>query len=275
MLGAVEGPDGAPNTGWMTMTQRRLAAMLGLLIACVGTSAQAQLLTSVKEIERQSRTEWLLMKKHQPIHADDRLQRYARCIATELVRVLEPEWQDLAWEVIVFDNDELNAFVLPGGKIAVFSGILRVADNPDALAAVLGHEIAHMTQGHVIERARRASGVSAVAILGSAATGLHRDYFEAGGMFGAFLPFARKQESESDIVGLQYMAKAGFDPRAALQLWQNMELEKESRNQPPIWMSTHPREEQRLDEMVPLLIDNLKLYNEAQEAGKLPNCYIR
>ena len=257
------------------MTQRRLAVLLGILLTGMGTLAHAQLIVSEKEIDRQSRTEWLMMKKHTPVYADDRVQRYARCIATELVKVLEPEWQDLRWEVIVFDNDELNAFVLPGGKIAVFSGILRVADNPDALAAVLGHEIAHMTQGHVLDRARRASRVSAAAILGSAATGIHRDYFEAGGMFGAFLPFARKQESESDVVGLDYMAKAGFDPRAALQLWQNMELEKEGRNQPPLWMSTHPREDQRLDEMVPLLVANLKIYNEAQEAGKIPNCYPR
>lgn len=255
--------------------KRPLSILLGLMLAGMSAIAQAQLIVSEKEINRQSRTEWLLMKKHTPSYGDERVQRYVRCIADELIKVLEPEWQDLTWEVVVFDNNELNAFVLPGGKIAVFSGIMRVADNPDALAAVMGHEIAHMTQGHVLDRARRQSRVSAGAIIGSAATGIPRDYFEAGGMFGAFLPFARRQESEADVVGLEYMAKAGFDPRAALQLWQNMELESKGRNKPPLWMSTHPREDQRLDAMVPLLVQNLKLYNEAQDTGRIPNCYPR
>lgn len=254
---------------------RRLAVVLGLLLAGIGTWAHAQLITTEKDVEREFRTRWLLMKKQTPIYADDRVQRYARCIASELVAVLEPEWQDMQWEVIVFDSEMVNAEVLVGGKIAIYSGILRVADTPDALAAVLGHEIAHLTQGHVMERSRRASQVTAAAILGSAATGIRSDVLQAGGMFGGVLPFARKQESESDIVGLQYMAKAGFDPRAALQLWQNMEAQQEGRNRPPLWMSTHPREEQRIDEMVPLLVENLKLFNAAQDAGQIPNCYPR
>lgn len=249
--------------------------LLGILLAVTGGLAHAQLIVSEKEINRQARTDWLMMKKHTPAYGDERVQRYVRCVANELVRSLDAEWQNLAWEVVVFDSNELNAFVLPGGKIAVFSGLLRVADNPDALAAVMGHEIAHMTQGHSLDRAKRASRVSAAAILGSAATGIPRDYFEAGGMYGAFLPFAREQESEADTVGLEYMAQAGFDPRAALQLWQNMELENKDREKPPLWMSTHPREDQRLDSMVPLLVKNLSTYNEAQDAGRIPNCYPR
>lgn len=266
-----------PESGFKIMVnlQRPLSILLGVLLAGVGTLAQAQLIVSEKEIMRQASTQWLLMKKHSPQYGDDRIQRYAGCIANQLIGVLDPQWQDLRWEVVVFDNDELNAFVLPGGKIAVYSGIMRVADNPDALAAVLGHEIAHMTQGHVLERARQSQRVTAGAILGSAATGIPRDFFEAGGMFGAVLPFARAQESEADRVGLEYMAKAGFDPRAALQLWQNMQLESEGRNKPPQWMSTHPREDERLDSMVPLLVANLKLFNEAQDAGRIPSCYPR
>jgi predicted Zn-dependent protease len=171
--------------------------------------------------------------------------------------------------------DEVNAFVLPGGKISVFSGILKVADTPDALAAVMGHEIAHMTEGHTMERLRAEQRSTAASILGSAATGLHPDYFKMGAAFGVNLPFARRQESEADRVGLQYMAKAGFDPRAGIQLWQNMAIANEDRNKPPVWMSTHPREDDRMYGMVPLLVDNLKIYNEAQDAGRIPNCYPR
>jgi len=246
-----------------------------LLASLAAVSSQAQLLTSKKEIERQSATEWLIMKRENPQIGDPRTVRYVECIAGAIVRQLEPEWQDLNWEVVVFDNDQLNAFAMTGGKIGVFSGIFKVADTPDALAAVLGHEIAHMTLGHVFDRARRASRTKAATILGSAATGIHPDYFEFGSMVALQLPFQREQESEADVVGLRYMANAGFDPRAGLQLWQNMKLASEGRNQPPEWMSTHPREDERIDEMVPLLVQNLKLYNEALEDNRYPNCYPR
>jgi predicted Zn-dependent protease len=259
----------------MMKANRVSLTLLGAALVFLAGLAQAQLIVSEREITRQSRTEWLMMKKHNPQFGNDRTQRYVQCIANELINVLGPEWQELAWEVIVFDNDELNAFVLPGGKISVFSGLLRVADTPDALAAVLGHEIAHLTEGHVIERARSGQRSTAVSILGSAATGIPRDYFEFGASIGLQLPFQRRQESEADIVGLNYMAQAGFDPRAGLALWQNMKLESEGRNKPPLWMSTHPREDDRIDDMVPLLVSNLKVFNEAQDAGRIPNCYPR
>ena len=257
----------------MKNTHPFAVGLIGFLLATVAQVATAQLIVSEREIMRQSRTEWLMMKKHTPQYGDERIQSYVRCIAGELVKVLEPEWQSLSWEVIVFDNDELNAFVMPGGKIAVFSGIMRVADTPDALAAVIGHEIAHMTEGHVLSRARSSQRGTAGAIIASAATGIHRDYFEFGAQIGLQLPFQRRQESEADIVGLEYMAKAGFDPRAGMSLWQNMKLASEGRNKPPEWMSTHPREDDRMNDMVPLLVQNLKLYNEAIEGGQTPACY--
>ena len=254
------------------VSARIAAAVLGGLAA---VSAHSQLLMGKREIERTSATEWLVMKRENPQITDPRVVRYVECIAGAIINQLDDEWHDLNWEVVVFDNDQLNAFAMTGGKIGVFSGIFTVADTPDALAAVIGHEIAHMTEGHVFDRARRASRTSAASIIGAAATGIHRDYFEFGGMLALQLPFQRGQESEADVVGLRYMAQAGFDPRAGLQLWQNMELAAEGRNKPPEWMSTHPREYERIDDMVPLLVDNLKLYNEAQAAGRYPNCFPR
>jgi predicted Zn-dependent protease len=255
------------------MVSARIA--VALLASFAALSAHAQLLAGKREIERQSATEWLIMKRENPQIGDPRTVRYVECIAGAIVNQLDPEWHELNWEVVVFDNDQLNAFAMTGGKIGVFSGIFKVADTPDALAAVLGHEIAHMTLGHVFDRARRASRTKAATIIGSAATGIHPDYFEFGSQVALQLPFQRGQESEADVVGLRYMANAGFDPRAALQLWQNMKLAAEGRNQPPEWMSTHPREDARIDEMVPLLVDNLKLYNDAREAGHYPNCFPR
>jgi len=248
-------------------------AAFGVMAAlCFSSIANSQLIFSEKEVIRQHRTQWLLTKRHMSEYPDERVQRYVRCIANALIAVLDPEWQDLSWEIIVFDEESPNASVLMGGKVTVHSGILRVADTPDALAAVLGHEIAHLTTGHVMDRTRSASRTSAAAILGSAVTGLSRSYVEQTAMIGMQLPFQRKQESEADIVGLEYMANAGFDPRAGIALWQNMKA-LSGREQAPEWLSTHPRADERIDDMVSLLIPNLKLYNAAVEAGNLPNCY--
>jgi predicted Zn-dependent protease len=254
---------------------RQLSLLIGAFSLVATSLASAQLVVSEREAIRQARTEWLMMKKHTPVYGDERVQLYVQCIANDLISTLDDEWQDLSWEVMVWDVDEINAFVLPGGKISVYSGILKVADTPDALAAVLGHEIAHMTEGHTMERLRAEQRSTAVAILGSAATGIPQDYWKMGAAFGVNLPFARRQESEADRVGLEYMARAGFDPRAGLQLWQNMAAASQERNKPPIWMSTHPREDDRMYDMVPLIAPNLKIYNEAQDAGHIPNCYPR
>lgn len=243
------------------------AALAAVLFAA---SAQAQLFTSEKEIIRQSRVQWLTMKRQTPLSPSPRLQQYVECVAYDIIDVLPPEYDNLDWEVVVFDDEAINAFAMPGGKVGVFTGILRVADTPDALAAVLGHEIAHLTEDHVMERARRQSRTDALVLLGGAATGMRGAARDAGAVF-LTLPFGRKQESEADIVGLEYMAKAGYDPRAAMYLWKNMASNR-GRNRPPEFLSTHPSDDQRLDELVKSLTPSLITYNEAREAGVRPNC---
>lgn len=237
----------------------------------IASGSEAQLIFSKKEVERQHRTQWLLTKRYMSVYPYERVQRYVQCVANDLIKVLDDEWQALNWEAVVFDEESPNASVLLGGKITVHSGILRIADTPDALAAVLGHELAHLTEGHVMERTRQASRTSAAAILGAAATGIHRSYVEQSAMVGLQLPFQRRQESEADVVGLEIMARAGYDPRAGIYLWQNMK-EMGGPGGVPEWLSTHPREDDRMDAMIPLLVPNLKLYNEAQAAGRIPTC---
>jgi len=243
-----------------------LGCALGILAA--GT-ADAQLFTTTKELERQARVQWLMMKRHTPLAPDQRTQQYVQCITDRIIDVLDPEYGDLAWEVVVFDDDAANAFALPGGKVGVFTGILRVADTPDALAAVIGHEIAHLTENHVTERARRAARTDALVLLGGAATGMG-DLIRTGATIGLTLPFDRKQETESDLVGLDYMAKAGFDPRASIYLWKNMSAM--NRGAPPEFLSTHPSSDRRLDDLVRSLAPALATYNAALEAGRRPNC---
>jgi len=255
------------------MSTLRSAAVLvgvtgGLLFASAG---YGQLIVTEKEIERQSRTQWLLMKRHTPQSPSPRIQAYVECVANRIIDVLEPEYDNLSWEVVVFDDDSINAFAMPGGKVGVFTGILNVADTPDSLAAVIGHEIAHLTSDHVMERARRQSGSNLVGILGGAATGM-RGMSQAAADIALTLPFSRKQESEADVVGLEYMAKAGFDPRATIALWKRMGEAREY-NQAE-FMSTHPSDDRRLDDLVKSLTPALIEYNAAREAGKIPNCSL-
>lgn len=254
-------------------TTKRFA--IGLALTALGAfivgAAQAALFVSEKEIERRYRVQWLSMKRSEPIHPSQRLQQYVTCVAHRIISVLDSPYKELDWEIIVFDHEMKNAQVMPGGKIAVYSGILEVADTPDALAAVIGHEVAHLTQEHVIERERRAARADALVVVANAATGLGGMARE-GATLGWVLPFNREQETESDSVGMHYMAKAGYDPRAALYLWRNMNDLRQGR--PPEFASSHPSPDSRMSDLVPHLVDSLEEYNAARSSGNMPNCAL-
>jgi len=241
--------------------------------ACVLSVAQAGLLVSEKEVRREARVAWLSMKRHVPMDPDQRVQDYVACVANSLIAVLDDKHKQLDWEVVVFDDDGVNAAADPEGKILVLSGLFKVADTPDALAAVLGHEIAHAALNHVMDRARKGARNDMLILLGSAATGVQGDLIREGATIGVELPFERSQESQADLVGLQYMAKAGFDPRGAIYLWKNMSAALKGTNQPPEFLSSHPADNVRLDAIVKAMAPALTEYNKAREAGIRPTCH--
>jgi predicted Zn-dependent protease len=234
--------------------------------------ARAGILVSEKEVMRAARVEWLSMKKHLPREPNERVQSYVTCIANRLIAELDDEHKAMDWEVVVFDDDGINAAAMPNGKISVLSGLLNVADTPDSLAAVLGHEIAHATQNHVMERAKKGARTDMWVLLGAAA-GIQADMLQDGVAIGMTLPYAREQETEADLVGLEYMAKAGFDPRAAMYLWKNMSAA--NKGAPPEMLSSHPSDDTRLNNIVKAITPALIEYNQAREAGKRPNCQLR
>jgi len=234
---------------------------------------QAGILVSEKEVRRAARVEWLSMKRHVSLDPDARVQSYVQCIANRLIAQLDEEHKKLDWEVVVFDDESINASANPDGKIAVLNGLLKVADTPDSLAAVLGHEIAHATLDHVMDRAKKGARTDMLVMLGSAALGVQADMLRDGATIGLVLPYAREQESQADLVGLTYMAKAGFDPRAAIYLWKNMSAV--NKNAPPEFLSSHPSDDARLDAIVKAITPALVEYNKAREAGNRPNCQIR
>lgn len=252
------------------MKSVKWATFAAALVLLVGV-AQAALLVSEKEVRRQARIEWLSMKRHLSLEPDSRVQRYVECVAQRVIAEVG-EHPELQWEVIVFDEESINAFADPNGKIGVFSGLLKIADTPDALAAVLGHEVAHATEGHVMNMARRGARQDFWTLLGSAGLGIDPGVFREGFTIMLALPFAREQETAADLVGLRYMSDAGFDPRAAMYLWKNMAAANKGKNRAPEFLSTHPTDDARLDTIVKSITPALVRYNAARDAGKRPNC---
>lgn len=243
-----------------------------LVTTCVAFFAMSRanaLFTSEKEVLRESRLQWLTMKRSMPRPADERIQPFVECISRSIIATLEEPFASMDWEVVVFDDDAANAFAMPGGKIGVFTGIFKVADTADALATVIGHEVAHLTENHVMERARKGALTDWMKLIGTSATGLG-DMVSAGTDVLVGLPFDRRQESEADLVGLEYMAAAGFDPRSSLYLWKNMS--QLGQGAPPEFLSTHPSDDRRMADLVSIITPALIAYNEALEAGLRPSC---
>ncbi|MGI9309527.1 MAG: M48 family metallopeptidase, partial [Gammaproteobacteria bacterium] len=194
------------------------------------------------------------------------------------IRQLDKPYSEYDWEIEVFDAEEVNAFAMPGGKIGVFTGIFKVATNQDELAAVIGHEVAHVTEDHALERANREAVTAGAVDFGAAAvggsTGLGTQnsavLLGMGAQLGLSLPYGRAQESEADLEGLVYMSNAGFDPRASIQLWKNMKGQK--KGAPPEFLSTHPSSTSRIADLIAELREVLPLYNEALDADRRPDC---
>ena len=171
------------------------------------------------------------------------------------INALDPTY-NFQWEYILIDNDKIkNAWCMPGGKIAIYTGILKITKNKDGLAAVMGHEIAHAVAKHSIERASRALvlnvGTAALDIFtGGAISNAQRTTgVDVAGMlrtFGIDNPFGRKQEKEADYLGLIFSSLAGFDIRESVKVWERMK-ETHKGQEPPEWMSTHPSSTKRIE----------------------------
>lgn len=178
---------------------------------------------------------------------NERIQRIGMRIAAATGRT------DYEWEFRVIDDDKtLNAFCLPGGKVAVYTGLLPVAQDDAGIAAVIGHEVAHAIARHGGERLSQEILVAGATVATVMATqdakkrDLYAGLLGAGAAVGFLLPYSRLHELEADRMGLIYMAKAGYDPRAAIGLWQRMAAEGKDRDRPPEFLSTHPADDTRI-----------------------------
>lgn len=183
------------------------------------------------------------------------------------------------WEVVVIKDDKTqNAFALPGGKIAVYTGIFPIAKNEAGLAAIVGHEVVHALARHGAER--MSQGVLAQVGLAGAAIALQTQGFTPatsqaamtalglGTQVGILLPFSRKHESEADYIGLLFAAQAGYDPREAVSVWERMETA--SAGQPPEFLSTHPSHGTRIKQLQEWMPEALALYKRTQHVASTP-----
>ena len=151
-----------------------------------------------------------------------------------------------AWEFRLFDSDQKNAFVLPANKVGFYRGLYEICERDDWMATVLGHETGHVTGRHAAERYSRAAATStALQVAGSQVNSqLAMAALGMGAQVGLLLPHSREQEAEADILGLNYMQRAGYDPREAIPFWQRMNASGGSR--PPEFLSTHPDPDNRV-----------------------------
>lgn len=233
---------------------------------------------SEAEMNQLGKQSFVQMKKQQPINTDAKINRYVQCVADNVISVLPAKYANQQWEVVVFEEPSANAFALPGGKIGVHTGLLKVAQGQDQLATVLGHEVGHVIAEHSNER-MTAAGIKQAALQvadaysRSQGNRLHNETMMALGVGAEYLgmmPFSRMHESEADKIGLDLMAKAGFNPKQSVELWRNMAAN--NNGAPPEFLSTHPSSDTRISDLRSWMPDAMALHNQAKAQNKRPHC---
>jgi len=243
----------------------------------VGAGRRQLLIVSSEQLEQLSAQSYARLQadasQKGTLNADPALTQRVRAIAariqpqTAVFRRDAPGWK---WEVNVISSNQLNAFCMPGGKIAFYSGLITQLGLNDAeIAVVIGHEIAHALREHSREQVSQAIAAQATIGVGAALLGLGQLSADLASVaFEALVAtkFSRLDESEADRIGLELTARAGYDPRAGVSLWQKM-IKASQGSRPPEFLSTHPAGASRIQEMEALLPRVMPLYEAARRSG--------
>lgn len=248
----------------MTLPSRSILAALAALsmAGCYQvpvTGRHAMNLVDDKEVTKMSITMFDDMKRRYRLSNDKARIAQLQRVGDRISKVVFWDMPDADWEFVVFDVPQINAFAMAGGKVGVFTGLYKVVKNDDQLAAVIAHEIAHVTAKHVHEKLSRelaVSTVGTVGTIGGMATGvpvltvgaLSQVYGLTTGING--FAFDRAKEKEADYIGLMYMAKAGYDPQEAVKVIEALELESGNDPVQPAILSTHPSNPERMLQML-------------------------
>jgi predicted Zn-dependent protease len=213
------------------------------------------------------------IRRHSRPAQDPALQTRMREVGERLARAADRP--DYHWEFVVLKDEKMaNAFCLPGGKVGVYTGLFKYIKDDDDLAAVLSHEVAHalarhagerLSQGRLAQAGGLALGIGLAALgVGSGASQVAMQGYSLGTKVGVLLPYSRVQESEADKIGLILMAKAGYDPQSALKFWERFATAKKDKAQMPQFLSTHPSDATRIENMRAFLPEAERYYT----AGK-------
>ena len=240
---------------------RGICSGLVILVFCscttVSETGRKQLrLVSASEETQMGIAAFDELKRQMPISRDPAANAMVQRVGKRIAATVT-DMPDAQWEFVVFDNPEPNAFCLPGGKVGVHTGILPLTRDEAGLATVIGHEVAHASLHHGSERMSRAMLMDIGGQVVGAAAGNSKYAqalalaYGAGTQVGFELPHSRSQELEADRVGLRYMARAGYNPDAALRFWERFSQYNEARggSGPPAFLRTHPVDEKRIKEL--------------------------
>ncbi|MDX1951450.1 MAG: M48 family metallopeptidase [Verrucomicrobiota bacterium] len=197
------------------------------------------------------------LKQETPISRDPQLNALVQRVGARIAQAAANDLPNAQWEFVVFESKEANAFCLPGGKVGIYTGILPITKDEAGLATVIGHEVAHASAHHGAERMSQAlaaqTGGQVLGVALSAADprvqSLAAVAFPIATQVGILLPYGRKQESEADRIGLTYMARAGYNPEAAVQFWERFSEFNSGKKGGPAWLRTHPVDEVRIQQI--------------------------
>jgi len=196
------------------------------------------------------------MKKEVPISKDAAANALVQKVGKKIAAVATPDMPNAQWEFVVFESKEANAFCLPGGKVGVYTGILPMTKDEAGLATVIGHEVAHAVAHHGGERMTEAKALEAggqlTGVLTASAKPMTQQLvglvYGLGSQVGYALPHSRSQESEADHIGLVYMARAGYDPKAAIGFWERFSTQSGGKGG-PWFLRTHPVDSKRIQDL--------------------------
>lgn len=240
-------------------------ALTGACTEAPITGRQQLILTSADQAAEMGAQAYRQILAESGVSSDSALQARVNTVGRRIAQAVGSEEN---WEFAVIQDDTPNAFALPGGKVGVHTGLFRVVQSDAQLAAVIAHEIAHVRARHPSERlSRQALTQTGLGIVGAATSspGLTQILAQAATL-GIQLPFSRSQEAEADEIGLHYMARAGYDPRAAIEVWQAFSRLEEG-GRPPEFLSTHPAPGNRIARLQNLMPEVMPIYQRSLAAG--------
>jgi predicted Zn-dependent protease len=259
-----------------TSLTRRISYTLLLFtsVACVsipGTDDRAFNLISRGEEKKMGEDAYKEIKAKEKISHNQRWTAMLQRVGKRISKVAPVD--DFEWEFTLIESKDMNAFCLPGGKVAFYTGILPVLENEAAMAIVMGHEVAHAVARHGVQR--MSQGMVAQGILAGTGFALGDNKYRnlilgglgVGAQVGVMLPFSRSHETQADDMGLDYAAAAGYDPAEGSRFWQRFSKATGAGGKPPSFLSTHPSDSSRIENLKRLQQRADKLYDKSPQYG--------